>query len=425
MSGNREALSVLHISAWDNVGGAARAAYRLHTTLRRLGARSRMVVGWKATDDEDVSVIRDRRALWMLDRLCDKLSERLSLQYCFYPSSMSLPRWPWVREAEVIQICNTHGGYFSHLALPALSRMRPVVWRLDDMWPMTGHCIYSFECARWKTGCGSCPIVSDYPSLRRDRTALLWRIKRRVYRRAPMTLVTPSRWMAGLARESPLLDQFPVEVIPNGLDLQVFRPLPKRSAREVLGLDPDKRLVLFGAHVASDRRKGAGLLADALARLAHPSRSDVELLTIGRGSPDLDASIPMPVRHLGPLQDDALLAAAYSAADVYLLPTLADNLPNTLIESMACGTPVVSFDVGGVAEAVRHLETGYLARERDVEDFAGGLALLLDDPALRASMGRRGREVAEREYSLELQAQRFLGVYRQAIERHHARVSGP
>jgi glycosyltransferase involved in cell wall biosynthesis len=377
-----------------------------------------MVVGWKATDDDDVSMIGHRRAVWMLDRLCDRVLERLSLQYCFYPSSILLPRRPWFREADVIQLCNTHGGYFSHLALPALCRARPVVWRLDDMWPMTGHCIYSFDCTRWKTGCGSCPIVADYPSLRRDRTALLWRLKRRAYRRASLTLVAPSRWMAGLTRESPLLDRFPIHVIPNGLDVQVFRPIPRSSAREVLGLDPRKRVVLFGSHMASDRRKGAGLLAEALARLAPPSRKDVELLTIGRGSPGWDASIPLPVRHLGPIRDDALLATIYSAADVYVLPTLADNLPNTLIESMACGTPVVSFDVGGVAEAVRHLETGYLAKARDVEDFTRGMALLLDDPALRAAMGRRGREVVEQDYTLELQARRFLEVYREAIERH-------
>jgi len=404
-------LRVLHISASDNAGGSARATYRLHTGLKRLGADSRMLVGWRVTDDgTDIRLVGDHR-LWMLDRLAGRLTERLSLQYLWYPSSFALPFRAWLRDADVVQLSNLHGGYFSHTVLPRLSRGRPVVWRLDDMWAFTGHCAYDLGCGRWKTGCGSCPILSDYPALRHDRTALLWRVKQRIYDRSSLTLVVPSRWMAGLVRESPLLQRHPVHVIPYGLDTEVFRPIPQAAARNVLGIDPARRVVLFGAHFASERRKGGEVLLDALARLPAQVQQRLELLVIGRESEHIRGQIPCPVRWLGALKDDRLLATVYAAADVFVLPTLADNLPNTILESMACGTPVVSFDVGGVAEAVRHRDTGYVARAGDAADLAEGIRLLLDDDAMRQRLGRRSHEVAEQEYGLELQARRFLALY--------------
>lgn len=406
---------VLHISAWDNVGGSSRSAYRIHTGLRRLGVPSRMLVGWRSLpDDPDIGLVGVNR-LWPLDRVADRLTQRLSLQYLWYASSAALPYRRWVRQADIIQLYNLHGGYVSHTVLPALSRRTPVVWRLSDMWPMTGHCAYSFDCARWQTGCGACPILSDYPALRHDRTALLWHIKRRLYRRCRLTLVAPSRWMADLTRQSPLLQRFPVHVIPNGLDTAIFKPLDRAVARSFLGLDQQERLVLFGAHYASERRKGAEVLAQALRQLAAWGTDNLRLLIMGRQADVQDRLSGYPVTTLGAIQDDRLLAVAYAAADVFVLPTRADNLPNTILESMACGIPVVSFAVGGVPEAVRHLDTGYAARPGDAADLAQGLRLLLADAQRRQAMGRRARAVAEADYSSGLQAQRFLALYRDLI----------
>jgi len=375
-----------------------------------------MLVGWQSHDANGEIGLIGAHKLWVFDRLADKLTDSLSLQYLFYPSSFLLSFRRWFQEADIVQLYNTHGGYFSHTALPFLSRRKPIVWRLSDMWPMTGHCVYSYGCERWKTGCGSCPIVHEYPALRQDRTALLWRIKQRVYQASNLTIVAPSQWMAGLVKESPLLGRFPVHVIPNGLDPEVFRPIPKQAAREVLGLHPERKVVLFGAHFASERRKGGALLLEALARL----HQDIELLVIGRGATQFESSA-FPVRCLGPIHDDQLLAAVYSAADVFVLPTLADNLPNTVLESMACGTPVVSFEVGGVPELVRHMETGYVARYGDPADLAEGLQRLLGSQELRATLGSRCRQVVEQNYRLDLQARRFLELYHALIERRQAR----
>ncbi len=403
-------LTVLHISTADNIGGSGRSAYRVHTGLRRLGVRSRMLVGLKTTDDEDVDLIATRR-FWMLDRAVGKVVDSFSLQHLFYPSSFFLPRRQWFKEADVVQFYNTHGSYFSHTVLPILSRRKPLVWRLSDMWPMTGHCAYSFDCERWKTGCGSCPILSDYPALSRDTTALLWRVKRWLYDHSSLTIVAPSSWIAGLAKESPLLGRFPTHVIPNGLDTEVFRPVQKEAAREVLGIGGNRRVVLFSTQFVTDRRKGGSLMQEALERLALFGMSNVTLLIVGAGVSRWEATVPIEVKQLEHVNNDTMMAAVYSAADVFVLPTLAENLPNGVIESMACGTPPVTFNVGGCVDAVRHMETGYVAAYKDADDLTRGIRLLLSDDDVRMRLGRRGREVVEAEYSLELQARRYIGLY--------------
>lgn len=186
----------------------------------------------------------------------------------------------------------------------------------------------------------------------------------------------------------------------------------------MLGLGSEAAVVLFSAADLADRRKGGQLLLRALELL--PGRIERPLLlTVGAGAGALDGwGARSPVRHVGPVSDDYVLAACYSAADLYVLPTLADNLPNGILESMACGTPCVAFDTGGIGEAVRHFGTGYLARRGDPEDLARGIALVLESHDLRVAFSKRCREIVETEYTLELQARRYLGLYREAIEVH-------
>jgi glycosyltransferase involved in cell wall biosynthesis len=396
-------LNVLHISQTDAGGGSARSAYRIHDGLSAMGVESRMLVGEKRTDDERIRRLK-RALVWRgVDRACAAVLDRLSLQYVFYPSSFGVALDPWFRDADVVQIYNTHGSYFSHTALPLLSRRKPIVWRLSDMWALTGHVAYSYDCERWRIGCGSCPYLAEYPALRHDRTALLWRIKRGVYRRSRLTLIAPSRWMEQLARESPLLGRFPVRRIQNGVDLNVFRPSDSRDARIRLGLDPERPVVLFSALTLDDRRKGATVLAEALDRL---SDVEFELVTAGVGK----IAAPRPVVELGRL-DDTAMATAYAAADVFVVPTLAENLPNAILESMACGTPCVAFRVGGVVDAVRHRDTGLLATLGDAAELSAGIRELIQDREERARLSRNARAVVEREFSAELELGSYLELY--------------
>ncbi len=416
-------MNVLHISMWDNLGGSGRAAYRLHTGMKRLGVHSRMLVGGKKTTDPDVQVIGG--AFHSLDKWIGRSVDAIDLHSLFYPSSLYLPWMQWVREADIIQLFNAHGGYFSHRSLPALSRRRPIIWRLSDMWALTGHCSYSYECERWKVGCGECPHLEEYPSLRRDTSAFLWRVKEKIYKDSRLSIVTPSRWLEGLARQSPLLNRFPIRRIPNGLDTEVFKPLHKLQIRERFELPLNKPVILFSASSLALERKGASFLKEALMQLAYGGVHEITLLVVGGNADRWMVEVPFPVKLLGDVSDDETLAALYSAADLFVLPTLADNLPNGILESMACGTPVVSFDVGGVSEAVRHMESGYLARPKDAQDLAHGIKLLLTDDQLRIKMGQQCRWIAQQEYPLELQAHRFEQFYQELLSQRAPTAEAP
>lgn len=337
-----------------------------------------MFVGVKATNDENVDLAATQR-FRILDRACGKLIDRLSLQYLFYPSSFLVPQRRWFREADIVQLYNLHGGYFAFTALPLLTRQHPVVWRLSDMWSFTGHCTYSYDCERWKIGCGACPILGDYPKLYRDTTALLWRTKRWIYEHSALTIVAPSRWIGRLAKTSPLLERFRIEIIPNGLDTEIFRPVPKERARQLLAVDPSAKVVLFSAQFVRDRRKGGEIVFKVVKRLSQEVGANLNLLVVGTGDVDSSLQASCAIKHLGTISSDEQLAAAYSAADVFVLPTLADNLPNGILESMACGTPAVAFAVGGTPEAVRHMETGYLARAGNAADLTAGIEMILSD----------------------------------------------
>jgi glycosyltransferase involved in cell wall biosynthesis len=404
-------LSVLHISENDRFGGSGRSAYRIHSNLRRLGVRSRMLVHSKTTTDEDVDVISSRHQRFF-DRLSYHFFERLSLQYVFYPSSFLLVRHDWFRQANVVQLFNTHANYFSHTALPLISRFRPVVWRLSDMWPLTGHCTHSFECERWKTGCGSCPILSDYPQLQWDTTAVLWKIKKSVYAHSDINVVAPSKWIAEVAQQSPLLGRFSIHRIPNGVDTSVFRPVNKQAARKLIGVDQGKRIILFSSHLIMNPHKGGIYMREALSRLAETLDIDnVLVLIVGRGAESWKQQLRFEVKLMGHITDDKFMAAVYSAADMFVLPTLADTFPNGVLESMACGTPPITFNVGGCPELVRHMETGYLAAHKDVGDLANGMKLLLKDKELGEKLGQRAVQVVGQEYTQELEGNRFKALY--------------
>ncbi len=407
---NRKALSIVHFSTSDSVGGSARSAYRIHGGLRARGHRSRMLVGWRGTDDPDVDTVHAGPAGRTADRIANRLGGMLGMQYVYLPSGHRVTRHPWVRSGDVIQLYNTHGGYFSHRLLPALSRYAPVVWRLSDMWAATGHCSYPGSCERWRTGCGHCPDLGSYPSLSIDTTALLFRLKDKSYARSNVTVVAPSSWTERVARESPLLGRFEIVRIPNGLDREIYRPRAQGEARLALGIDPTRKVILFAAHILdNNERKGSELLVEALNRIG--ADEDVLLVLMGEGGKSFPGRVPVEVTLLGSVREPERIALAYAAADIVALPSTVENLPNVLIEALACGIPVVAFAVGGMQDGVDHMETGYLARPGDVADFAAGLRLLLGDTARRREMSEKARALFEREFTAEVETDRFEDLY--------------
>lgn len=293
---------------------------------------------------------------------------------------------------------------------------RPIVWTLHDMWPFTGGCHHDDGCGRYSGGCGKCPVLAS--TWRIDLSSLGWQRKQRAYRGLAMHVVAPSRWLANLAANSPLLGQFPVSVIPNPINVQTFRPIDKRSARKMLGLPPDGQVVLFGAlRATSMQSKGFPLLVDALQRFSRrgPKR-DRYLLVLGASRPEQAPDCGMPSVYAGTLSDDVSLALSYSAADVYVTPSRQENLSNMVMESLSCGTPVVAFSIGGMPDMVEHLRNGYLAQPFEPEDLARGIEWVLEDEGRHAGLRARARDKALEEYESGKIAHRYRGLYEQVLE---------
>jgi len=375
-----------------------------------------MLVGYKSGTDGDVDTVHAGGVWRLADRAAEMATSRIAAQYLYYPSSRRVRRHPWLQDAGIVQLYNTHGGYFTHRLLPRLARNAKLLWRLSDMWAVTGHCAYAGSCERWKIGCGSCPDLAAYPSIPLDTSAALWNLKRSIYARARPTIVAPSSWAADIARASPLFAGLDVHTIPNGVDLSVFRHIERSFARDLLGLPPDDDLIFFVAQTLDGNdRKGGDKLIQALAALGQRPKTTVVLA--GVGGWELEAAVPHRVVRLGYIRDDRLLAAAYSAADLVVAPSRVENLPNSVLEALACGTPVVAFAAGGMKDAVRHLETGWLAPAGDVASLARGILTILDDAALRQRLRRGARACAEQMYDQQREIAAFERLYEALMTR--------
>lgn len=399
-------MNVLHINQSDTSGGAAIAGYRLHSTLLKQGIESHLLVGRKLTADARVDLVARKG---ILDRGLVLAGQLVGLNYALSLNGWHMRKHRFVQEADVVNLHNLHSGYLNYLFLKPLVRTKPIVFTLHDMWGFTGHCAYSFDCERWRRGCGACPDRRAYPGIYLDNTRLEHRLKRRLFGQGHMVIVAPSRWLTGLARQS-LLGVHRVEHIPNGLDLEVFRPLDNALCREVLGIPRSPLVLCFAAEHLDAARKGGALVIAALKSLSPALKASLCLLTFGHRMQGLN-EIGCTTIELGYLDSDRLKAMVYSAADAVVLPSLADNLPLVLQEAMACGTPLIGFDTGGVPDLVRHDETGLLVETGNVDGLASAIFAMMDDDARRVEMSRRCADIARTEFDILKQAERYAALY--------------
>lgn len=405
-------MKVLRINQSDISGGAAIAVYRLHQGLLAQGIDSRFLVNLVNTSSSHVDTIPPRRHL---DYQLLRITRPFGFNDIHLTSTFDILKHPFYQEADLLHFHNLHGGYFNYLALPSLTQNKPSILTLHDMWAITGHCAYSFECDRWKFGCGQCPYPNTYPAIQRDSTRWEWKLKRWVYNRSNLgAVVTTSRWQAKQAQES-MLNSVPVYRIPPGLDTQAYQPLAPEQCRVLLGIPTDKKVLMFAAAKLNDPRKGGDLLIKVLQNLPKSLKTETILLTLGNGGETVAETVGIPTLNLGFVGSDRLKSVAYSAADLFLFPTRAENFGLVVQEAMACGTPTVSFKIGGVPDLVRPGVTGYLAEPEDVTDFCKGITQLLEDQSLRERLGQQSRLVVLEEYQLEVYAQRYAELYRQIL----------
>ncbi|MDR0467098.1 MAG: glycosyltransferase [Deltaproteobacteria bacterium] len=416
-------MRILHCNTHESSGGAAIAANRLHRGLLATGMESLLAVMAPAGETPQVALLGGRlsrrllrpAAIYVEKKLPEALYSRPARQT--YATFSLLPSLQHRRiNAIPKDILHLHWVGERLLDPWALAGLQgPVVWTMHDAWPFTGGCHYpSAECGRHSERCGRCPELGG--RWERDLSRLHWLLKRRAIARIRPVMIAPSRAFAASAAKSGLLQGRRVEHIPNGIDAEIFRPLDKAQARKLLGLPQNDGILLFGAvNAAGDHRKGFDLLLQALGMLRASGQQD--FLPVVFGASGSDESLPYPARFLGRLHDNLTLALAYSAADIFVCPSRQDNLPNTVLESLACGTPVAAFSVGGIPDMIDNGQNGYLAKAEDAADLAAGIALLLRDADLRLRMGRLGREKIEKEFSLPVIVRRHIALYEELLER--------
>lgn len=398
---------LIHEHGRAHGSGGVVATYRLHQGLLEAGVESTLACRKRAIDSPDIVELPRSD---FLEHWLGKITWRLGLNDIHCISSLKIPTFEPFADADVLNIHGLHTNFLNYLVLPLLARKKPVIITLHDMWPFTGHCGYNLDCERWRTGCGKCPYPDTFPPIGRDSTAIEWKLKRWVYKRSNLTIVSPSKWMADLAKQS-MLGGYEIHQISNAVDTTTYRPLDKGECRAELGIDPDKLVVGFAAFSLTSRIKGGDLLIEALGGLPEELRSKIVLLTFGGSGEEIQASTGIETVQLGFLYDDESKIKAYCAADVFVVPSRHENQGLVPIECIACGTPVVAFSVGGLPEVIREGVSGLLAVPESAQSLREKITLLLTDTVMRCELSKRCRILAVEEFDLKLHVRRYRELY--------------
>ena len=433
-------MKIVQIDTYDITGGAARAAYRLHKALRENGLDCRTVVKNKVSEDDSVLLATVRKTAEQSDQEFF-IKEVVQGHYINYHRtqlsntmfSVPYPGYdvsgiPAVRQADVINLQWVADFQSPKTIKMLLDSGKPVVWTLHDQWAFTGGCHYSAGCENYKEDCLGCPQLSDDPY---DLPAAILKDKLEYFNGMDLTIVTPSRWMAKCAGKSRLFADSRIEVISNSLETDLFVPVPKARAKKEIGFDIDSVIILFGAEYGNEKRKGFKELMSAVRHCrTNPGfekmvRTDkVKIVCFGYPNDELE-KIGVPVVPLGYLKSDVEISRAYAAADIFIQPSLEDNLPNTMLESMSCGTPVVAFDAGGMPDMVVENETGRLAPLGDVRLMGEAILSLVFDPDKRKDMSEICRKNILEKYSLDVQARNYLALYDDLHKNYRSRSPVP
>jgi glycosyltransferase involved in cell wall biosynthesis len=410
-------MKIYHLNYYDTKGGAARAAYRIHCAQKSRGMDSKMFVNAASSDDWTVEGAKSRlqKALNLFSKNVGGLlvnalkSDNLNL----HSPAVMPSAWPRRMNNSDADVLNMHWVNDEMISIAGIGKLRkPIVWTLHDMWAFCGAEHYTEE-FRWREGYRNDNRPDQEGGF--DLNRWTWGRKLRHWKQT-FHIVTPSRWLAECARDSILMRDWPVTVVPYAIDTQVWKPFDRVVARSLLKLPSDAPLLLFGAMGGTvDPRKGFDLLQAALTNLVG-QLDGLELVVFGQRLPEEQLEMGCPVNYTGHLHDDISLSLLYSAADAILVPSRQDNLPLTVLEGLACGTPAIAFRIGGMPDMIEHRVNGYLAQPFDSEDLAQGIKWVLEDEVRHAGLAKAARLRAEESWSNEIVADQYLQVYTRALE---------
>ena len=413
-------MRVLIINTSERTGGAAVAANRLMEALNNNGVKAKMLVRDKDTANLTVCALPQTwRLNWhfLWERLCIWFHLRLKRDHLFdidiANCGTDITNLPEFKEADVIHLHWINQGMLSLKDIrKILQSGKRVVWTMHDIWPATAICHLTMDCRHFETQCQNCRLLPGGGS-NNDLSARIWRKKQQMLKGQRIKIVTCSQWLGDEAKKSALLNRQYITTIPNSIDTHRYRPSDKQKARQLLGLPQEGRIILFASQRVTNPYKGMQYLIDACKLMAsqHPDCcSHTSVAILGGHAEEIADKLPFPTHALGYVNDEQRIVAAYNAADVFVLPSLSENLPNTIMEAMACGVPCVGFRVGGIPEMIDHQQNGYVANFRDAADLAKGIHYVLDE-ANQQTLSNNCLQKVARNYSQQSVAKKYIEVY--------------
>lgn len=401
-------MRITHINTTYGRGGAAKSTSRLVSIQNKMGHDACMVVGSMKTCSERAHIFNT-----LEDMALASFCQREGLLDYAFQGSHNLHTHPAVSSADVLHFQNLHGGYFNPFSISSLSHLKPVAWTLRDMQSFTGHCAHSFECEKWRTGCGECPDLTVYPSIKKDKTATLWKDKKLIYDHSRLWIVTPSEWLKNKVEKS-ILQEHPVSCIVNATDTDVFTVRDKSQARARLGI-PQDALVLGSVAAGSPLTNPWKGGIYSLAALRFLAEKYPKLIFASIGAEGLPQDIPN-VFHIPHTDDEQRLAEIYSALDIFLYTSIADTCPLVVIEALSCGVPVVSFATGGVPELVRDGIDGIIVPYKDLTRLVQSTTILINRKSVRSAMAINARNGALERFKLEIMNKKYESLYCQMLD---------
>jgi len=404
------------------------AASRLMEALNNNGEKAKMLVRDKQTDALTVVGLGDgpmTQRHFLYERLTVLSHLHFSKKHLFdidiANAGFDITRMREFQEADIIHLHWVNQGMLSLAGLRRiLDSGKPVVWTLHDAWPATAICHLTLGCNKFKSRCHRCRYLPGGGG-DNDLAARVWEKKKAVYAQGDISFVACSRWLQMEAKQSALLAGHSVACIPNAIDTHLFRRMDKAAARQALHLPADKRLILFVSQRVTNAYKGMEYLVEACQMLVqqHPEmRERAAVVVLGGHAEEVTDRLPLPAYPLGYVGDERKVVDVYNAADVFVLPSLSENLPNTIMEAMACGVPCVGFKVGGIPEEIDHQKNGYVAEYRNADDLMRGIHWILDEADYGALSAHAVRKVAAN-YSQDSVALKYIEVYNHALASKH------
>lgn len=381
------ALKIVHLNTYDGNGGAGRACLRLSDALNAIGVESKVLVYYQFGNNPKITNLSKSpfaKAKAVFNIMAERYLAKSFVKAMKTPFSLqwfgkSVVKNKLLREADLIHIHWVNHGFLNPKFLAELADLeKPIVWTFHDSNAFTGGCHVRYSCENFHRQCGNCPLLKM--SGPKDISYQTWKRKQKAYSQVNFDVVAPSRWMAQSVKESSLLGLRKVTVIPNTIEVDVFKPYVKSEAKKILKIAPEKFVIMSGFMPSkNDKHKGTQFLVDALFELSRRPEipnDQIELVIFGNKDEENVPKFPFKTTFLGTINKDEHLAKCYAAADAFITPSLEDNLPNTVMESLACATPVIAFTTGGIPDMVKHLQNGYLAKYEDANDLADGIEWL-------------------------------------------------